>query len=199
MDLREIKGIGPAKQQKLREAGISTIEQLSRADPAQLAAKSGLPLAQVRELRARAAALAVVEDAKGFGPASVPTLASQAAKEAQATLQSALDSVADELARAQKSLVKLQRQAQDAAAELADEARTPAGRKRIVAAGRSLAVEYAEQAQDAAQKAVAFVQANAPKAIAEAREAVERATKAVKDAAATAQARIASKRNGSHR
>lgn len=136
MDLREIKGIGPAKQQKLRDAGIDTVESLARADPAKLATDAGIPLAQVREMRARAAALSVMQDAKSFGAASVPTLASEAVKGLQEAVSLTVDRLAAELEQAQKSLAMLRKQAQEAAAELTKEAKTPAGRKRIAAAGR---------------------------------------------------------------
>src|SRR5690349_21667548 len=125
MGLREIKGIGPAKQQKLRDAGIDTVEALARCEPPALAQETGIPLAQVRELKQRAAALAVVQDAKGFGPASVPTFATEAVKGIQEAFSVTLDKLADEIAAAQKSLARLQKQAQDAAQELAKEARTP--------------------------------------------------------------------------
>jgi len=175
MDLREIKGIGPAKQQKLRDAGITTVEGLARADPTKLADDAGIPLAQVREMRARAAAISVVQDAKAFGPASVPTLANEAVKGLQEAVTITLDRLAAELAAAQKSLANLQKQAQQAAQELAQEAKTADGRKRIAVAGRELAQDYASQAQDAAKKAIAYVQANAPDAIASARTQIEEA------------------------
>ncbi|MES2155840.1 MAG: helix-hairpin-helix domain-containing protein [bacterium] len=173
MDLREIKGIGPAKQQKLRDAGIASVEDLARADPTKLAAASEIPLAQVREMRARAAALTVVQDAKALGTASVPTMASEAVKGLQQAISVTVDRLAEELAQVQKSLANLQKQAADAAAELTAEAKTPAGRKRIAVASRELAQDYAGRAQDAAQKAIAYVQANAPDAIAAARVQLE--------------------------
>lgn len=190
MDLREIKGVGPAKQQKLRDAGITTIEQLARADPATLADQSGLPLAQVRELRQRASALALVQDAKGVGPASVPALADQAVRGLQGAFHVTLDRLASELAQAQKSLAKLQKQAQDAAAELAKEARTPDGRKRIAVASRELAQDYASRAQDAAAKAIAYVQANAPDAIASAKTQIGQAAATVADLSERLQATV---------
>lgn len=179
MDLREIKGIGPAKQQKLRDAGITTVEALARCNATAIATETGVPLAQVRELKQRAAALAVVQDAKGVGPASVPTFANEAVKGIQDALTVTLDRVAVEIATAQKSMARLQKQAQDAAQELAREAQTAAGRKRIAVASKELAVDYASRAQDAASKAIAYVQHNAPDAIASAKLQLQDAAKTV--------------------
>lgn len=197
MDLRQIKGIGPAKQQKLRDAGIETVEQLARIDVEAYAARTGISEPVLRECRQRAAALALVEDVKGIGAASVPTLAEQAYKNLREATQAGLDRLAAELASLQKRVAELQEQAKKAAQELADEARTAEGRARIASAAREMATEYGQKAQEATKEAVAKVQEQsrivmerAPRLVEEARLVAEKAQARVKGEADKVRARV---------
>src|ERR1041385_7442301 len=75
MDLKHVKGIGPSKQEKLKAAGVGSVEALARCDPAEVGAASGIPVAAVKEYKQKAAALSLLEDLKGVGPATVGVLA----------------------------------------------------------------------------------------------------------------------------
>lgn len=57
MSLKSIKGIGPATEEKLEEAGITTVEQLADADAVSLAEKTGVAEGRLEAFidRARAA------------------------------------------------------------------------------------------------------------------------------------------------
>ncbi|MEA3190458.1 MAG: hypothetical protein QOD77_1040 [Thermoplasmata archaeon] len=203
MDLRQIKGIGPAKQQKLRDAGIASVEQLARIDVLAVSSQTGIAEASLREYRQRAAALALVEDVKGFGAASVPALAEEAYKNLREATQAGLDRLATELGLLQKKIAELQEQAKKAAQELAEEAKTSQGRARIASAAREMATEYGQKAQDATKEALAKAQEQsrivlerAPRVVEEVRLVAEKAQARVQSEADKVKARVQGGSNG---
>lgn len=56
MSMKSIKGIGPATEEKIEEAGITTVEQLADGDAASLAEKTGVAERRLEEFIDRAKA-----------------------------------------------------------------------------------------------------------------------------------------------
>jgi predicted flap endonuclease-1-like 5' DNA nuclease len=185
MDLKSIKGIGPAKQDKLKAAGVTSVEQLARADVAAVAAKSGLPAAQVKELKHKAAALAVIEDLKGFGPGSLGTLSEQGAHSVRELYAASADWLAAEIKVAQAKLADLREEAEVLARHVAMEAKTPAGRARLAEEGLAAAQSAARTAQATGRKALAAAERQRDLALAKAKEVQKRAPEVLHQAQAT--------------
>lgn len=180
MDLDKIKGIGPAKREKLKAAGIANVEQLARCDAAAIAGKSGLPLTQVKDLKHRAAALAILEDIKGLGPGSLGAFSERGGHAVRELYAASADWLAAEIKVAQERLAELREEAEAVARHVADEARTPEGRARL-----------AGEAKVASRKALDAAERSRDRAVSKARElrqrapaALQRAEAAVKDAEA---------------
>jgi nucleotidyltransferase/DNA polymerase involved in DNA repair len=194
MDLKKIKGLGPAKAQKLAAAGIDSLEALARADPEEVANKADLPVEQVKEFKHRAAALSLIEDLKGVGPESLDTL-SQAGKESLRNLYSAsADWLEAELKLVRNRLASLQAKATDVAHHIAEESRTPEGRKRLAKETSDLARKTAADAKVAgqealvkAQKAAREIERRAPMVMKQAEAKVKAAETKVREAAAKAE------------
>jgi nucleotidyltransferase/DNA polymerase involved in DNA repair len=197
MDLKHIKGIGPSKQEKLKAAGIKDVDALARADAATVAADTGLPLATVREYKQKAAALALLEDLKGVGPATVATLAEAGVQSLKDLYTASAKRLSHELKVAQHKIEGWQDQAQKASKRIAEEAKTPEGRQKLLKESREMAIEGAQKAEAAAKQAIAYaqkesqvIQARAKEFQAKAPEYVEKAQVALKDAQAKATVQV---------
>lgn len=209
MDLKQLKGIGPAKQARLKEAGVGSVEELARCDAAAVAKSTGYTVAAVKELRQRAAALSLVEDVRNLGPASVGTFADEAIVNLKRVYDASADRLAKELKVAQERVAVWQKEVQDSTKRLVEEAQTPEGRKRIVTATKEAAADGARKAQQQARELVVMVekeskilaqrardvQEKAPEYVAEARERTQKilrdAQAEIKQVTDRAQARMA--------
>ena len=188
MDLKHIKGIGPSKQEKLKAAGIGSVDALARADVEQVAKDTGLPVSAVREYKQKAAALALLEDLKGVGPATVATLAEAGVQSLKDLTEASVDYLAKELKVAQTKIQAMQAEAAKNAKRIAEEAKTPEGRAKLVRESRELAVEGAHKAQEAAKQAIAQAQKTAKDIQEKAPQYVEKAQVVLKDAETRAKA-----------
>lgn len=193
MELKHVKGLGPAKQEKLREAGIKTIHGLAQADVEKVAARTGLPAESVREFKQKATALALIEDIKGIGPASIQVLAESGYRSAKEFYEASSERLAKELKVAQDKVKAWQAEARKQAERIREEARTPEGRKHLVAEGRELAEKTAHQVQVTVKDLAERLQAESHKALqmakdlqARAPELAKKAEAALKDAEAKA-------------
>lgn len=182
MDLKHIKGIGPAKQEKLKAAGVDSVDALARADVDTLAAKSGLPVSAVREYRQKAAALALLEDLKGVGPATVGILAEAGVQSLRDFSQASVKFLARELRIAETKVKDMQAEAAKNAKRIAVEAKTPEGRAKLVRESKALAQDSALKAQEAAKQAFAQAQKVSKDFQAKAPKYVEQAQVVLRDA-----------------
>lgn len=187
MELKHVKGLGPSKAAKLKEAGIDSVEELARADVAAVAKDSGLSASQVRDFKQRAAGITLVADAKNLGPASFQAFASEAVRNLRDVTAASLDLLRKELKTAQAKMAEMQERANVAARDLAREAKTKQGRARIGEEAKQLAQEGAAKAQDAAEKAVEWVQDESKRVLAQVRDLQANAPKYVEDAKARAE------------
>lgn len=191
MDLKHVKGIGPSKQEKLKSAGVGSVDELARCDPAAVASASGIPVATVKEYKQKAAALALLEDLKGVGPATVGVLAESGVQSLRDLYSASAKRLSRDLKVAQERIEGWQAQAKDASKRLAEQAKTPEGRKAILRESQAMAVEGAQKAQAAAKQALAnaqkeaqVLQQKAKDLQAQVPELREKATVALKDAQA---------------
>jgi nucleotidyltransferase/DNA polymerase involved in DNA repair len=189
MDLKHIKGIGPAKQEKLKAAGIDSVDALARADAAAVAKQTGIPLVSVREYKQKATGLTLLEDLKGVGPATVATLAEAGVESLKDLYTASAKRLSHELKVAQHKIEGWQEQAREASERIVAEAKTPEGRQKLLKESRAMAVEGAVKAQAAAKQAIAYaqkesqvIQARAKEFQAKAPVYVEKAQVAFKDA-----------------
>jgi predicted flap endonuclease-1-like 5' DNA nuclease len=197
MDLKHIKGIGPSKQEKLKTAGVKTVEDLARSDPAALATATGIPFATLKEYKQKAAGLAMLEDLKGVGPATVAVLAEAGVQSLKDLYTASAKRLSHELKVAQHKVEGWQEQAKDASQRIMVEAKTPEGRAKLVKESKDMAVEGAQKAQAAAKQAIAYaqkesqvIQARAREFQAKAPEYVEKAQVALKDVQAKATVQV---------
>lgn len=197
MELKLVKGIGPSKQEKLKAAGIKSVEDLARSDPIALAGETGIPVATLKEYKQKATGLALLEDLKGVGPATVATLAEAGVQSFKDLYTASAKRLSHELKVAQQKIEGWQEQARDASQRIATEAKTPEGRAKLVRESRAMAIEGAQKAQAAAKQAIAYaqkesqvLQARAKELQARAPELREKATVALKDAQAKVQANV---------
>jgi hypothetical protein len=169
MNLQEMKGLSPVRAQKLGAAGIRNVEDLARADAAALAKKTGIPAAQLRELRHRAAAHAILADLKAVGPGTLEAWNEQASEAVRELYDASRAWLAAELKSTEKQLIALRSETERLSARVAAQARTPQGRAKLAREGSKLARSTARraevaanQARKAAQKTVADVRKRAP-------------------------------------
>ena len=188
MDLKHIKGIGPAKQEKLKSAGIDSVDALARCDVDAVAQESGIPVSAVKEYKQKAAALALLEDLKGVGPATVATLAEAGVQSLKDLTEASVDFLAKELKVAQTKIQAMQAEAQKNAKRIAAEAKTPEGRQKLIKESKALAQEGAVKAQAAAKQAIAQAQKTAKDFQEKAPQYVEKAQVVLKDAETRAKA-----------
>lgn len=197
MDLKHIKGLGPAKQEKLKSAGVESVQDLARCDPDAVAAGSGLSAATVRELKQKATGLALLEDLKGVGPATVRTLAEAGVQSLKDLYTASAKRLSREMKVAQERIEGWQDQAREASQRIVAEAKTPEGRQKLLKESRAMAVEGVQKAQAATRQALAYaqkeaqvLQARAKEIQARAPELREKAQVALKDAQAKVQANV---------
>ncbi len=110
-DLAQIDSLSQARRRLLEAAGVSTAEDLARSDVADLARKTGIPEAPLRDFRHKAAALVVHEAIRSvgltlrvIGPASIPALA-------EVATEGLLQAVAGSLRRGLEGLEAIRRPA----------------------------------------------------------------------------------------
>jgi hypothetical protein len=185
MDLKQIKGLGPSKQEKLKAAGVTTVDSLARADIAAVAAKSGLDAKLVKELKQKATGLVLVEDLKGIGPATLGTLSQASAESLRELYDAGADWLAAEVQLAQAKLAELQKQAEQLATRVAADAKTPAGRRALADDAREAAMDAAVKVEAAGRKVAAAAKDASVQLVAAARTAQERAPGLLAQAEAT--------------
>lgn len=197
MDLKHVKGIGPSKQEKLKAAGITSVDELARCDPIVVSGDSGIPVATLKEYKQKAAGLTLLEDLKGVGPATVGTLAEAGIQSLKDLYTASAKRLSHELKVAQQRIEGWQDQAREASKRIAEQAKTPEGRQKLLKESKDMAFEGAAKAQQAAKQAVAYAQkesqvlaAKAKELQARAPELREKATVALKDAQARVQANV---------
>lgn len=197
MDLKHIKGIGPAKQEKLKAAGVKSVADLAHADVDALAAETGIAAATLREAKQKAAGLQLLEDLKGVGPATVATLAEAGVQSLKDLYSASAKRLSHELQVAQHRIEGWQDQAREASKRIAEQAKTAEGRQKLLKESRDMAIEGATKAQAAAKQAIAYaqkeaqvIQARAKEFQAKAPEYVEKAQVALKDAQAKATVQV---------
>jgi hypothetical protein len=71
MSLKSIKGIGPATEEKIEEAGITTMEQLANGDAASLAEKTGVAEGRLEKFIDRARAASKASESKFESPSKL--------------------------------------------------------------------------------------------------------------------------------
>lgn len=75
MDLTVIKGLGPARRDKLEQAGIDTIKALAGSTPSELSEQVGISEGTLERLRDQATELAELLEIDGIGEATLQELA----------------------------------------------------------------------------------------------------------------------------
>lgn len=148
MELKHIKGIGPAKQSKFADAGVDTVEALARADVAELARKTEMSEDQVREFKQKAVALQLMEDVKGIGPQTVVTLAQAGITSLRELYEASAERVAKEAKVARERALEWQDEAQRLAARVRDESKTPEGRRKLLKESADASRVAAKRTQD---------------------------------------------------
>src|SRR5687768_17684418 len=131
MELKHIKGIGPSKQEKLKAAGVKTVEDLARSDPIALAGETGLPVATLKEYKQKAAGLAMLEDLKGVGPATVGILSEAGIQSLKDLYSASAKRLSHELKVAQERIEGWQEQARDASQRIVAEIGRASCRERV--------------------------------------------------------------------
>ncbi|MGB1586420.1 MAG: DUF4332 domain-containing protein, partial [Thermoplasmatota archaeon] len=193
MELKHIKGVGPAKQEKLKAAGITDVTSLAHGDVADIAAKSGLSEAQVREYKQKAVALNLIADIKGMGPETVKSLAQSGVRSLQDLYEASAEYLAKQAKVAQEQAKAWQTEAKKLADHVATEAKTPEGRKKLAGEAKDVAqaaakatqeklVDLYHNAQKEGEAAIAKAKDLKEKAPAYVHEARDKAEKALKDA-----------------
>lgn len=74
MDLTVIKGLGPARREKLESAGVETIDGLSDAGIEELSEEVGISASLLNDFQQQAKALVRLKDLEGVGPANLEKL-----------------------------------------------------------------------------------------------------------------------------
>lgn len=159
MELKQIKGIGPAKQAKLEEAGIKNVKDLAKCDVAAVAKAADISEEHLKEYKQKAIGMVLLEDVKDMGPATVQTLAEAGIRSARDLYEASSERIAAEAKVAQQQVQEWQAEAKVLMERVRSESKTPEGRQKLIAEGK-----------DAAQKAARIVQA-------ESKAALERAQK----------------------
>jgi predicted flap endonuclease-1-like 5' DNA nuclease len=175
MELKHIKGIGPAKQAKLQEAGIKDVQDLAHADVTAVAAKSGISADSVKQYKESAVALQLLQDVKGIGPGTVKTLAEAGIKSLKDLYEASTDYVAAQARVAQDTAVKMQTDAKVLYEHVLEESKTPEGRQKLAAEGRDLAKRAAARTKSTLEDILATAQKEGEAAIAKAKELRETA------------------------
>ncbi len=186
MDLKHIKGIGPSKQEKLKAAGIHSVDEMARSDVVELSQKTGITESSLREYKQKATGLSLIEDLKSVGPATVTVLAEAGVESLKDLYEASTDWLAKELKVAQAKAKQIQREAADAAKHVAEGAKTSEGRKQLLIEGRDLAQKTAKNAEKITREAIARAQKDGEMVMAKAQEFRAKAPEVVAKAKATA-------------
>lgn len=187
MELNQIKGIGPAKQAKLKEAGITDVPSMAHADVADVAQRTGFSEKTVREYKERATALLLMQDLKGVGPATIETLASAGVRSLRDLYEASSERLAAELKVAQARVREWQVEAEKLAQRVAEESKTPEGRQRLLAEGRTRATEAYQRGQEATAAFVERLRQDGERLLQKAQELRETAPERAKEYRAKAE------------
>lgn len=187
MDLKHIKGIGPAKQTKLKDAGISNVADLASANVDAVAKKSGLSASLVKDYKERAVALQLLQDVKGVGPSTVKALAESGIKSLQDLAKASAEFVAAEAKVAQGKAKDMVLEAEKLAKHVAEGAKSSEGRKQLVAEGKDLAERAAKKTEATVKDLLAQAQKEGEAAIAKAKEIQAKAPEMLHDYRAKAE------------
>lgn len=175
MELKHIKGIGPAKQAKLQEAGIKDVHDMAHADVDAVAAKSGISATSIKQYKESAVALQLLEDVRGIGPATVKTLAEAGIKSLKDLYEASTDYVVAQTKVAQEKAVKMQEDAKTLYERVREEAKTPEGRQKLAAEGREFAKHAAQRTKTTIEELLQTAQKEGEVAITKAKELREKA------------------------
>ncbi len=181
MELKHIKGIGPSKQAKLAAAGIESVEALARADPEEVATKSGLPLESVKDYKQKAVALTLMEDIKGIGPQTVVTLAQAGITSLKDLYDASAERVAAEARVAREKALEWQAEAKKLAEHVRDEAKTPEGRRKLLKESADASKAAARKTQDTLVSLYGMARDEGEAAIQKAHDLRERAPQQLHD------------------
>lgn len=175
MELSSIKGIGPAKQEKLEKAGIKLVRDLVDADLAKLSEETGISHETLKNYQEQAVGQALISDAKHLGPESLRTLADAgitSLKDLAMRGKNLLQREAEELS---KRTDLLKNKAVEVAKHVRDEAKTADGRKKLVEEAKETAQTVAKSTEAHAKDAYAKARHTGEDAIARALELKEKA------------------------
>lgn len=181
MELKHIKGIGPAKQAKLTEAGVKDVRALAEADLDAVAKTTGISVATLKEYKEAAVGMLLMEDIKGMGPNTVKTLAEAGVKSLKDLYEASTDYVAAQTKVAQEKAGKWQEEAKTLYERVRADAQTSEGRQKLVAEGKDLAKKAAETTQKTATELFERAQKEGEAAIAKAKELREKAPDMLQD------------------
>jgi len=181
MELKHIKGIGPAKQSKFADAGIGSVEALARADVATLAAKTGMSEAQVREFKQKAVALTLMEDVKGMGPQTVVTLAQAGITSLKDLYEASTERISKEAKVARERALEWQDEAKALAARVREESKTPEGRRKLLGEAADASKAAARKTQDTLVDLYHKARQEGEAAIARAQEVREKAPQNIQE------------------
>lgn len=181
MELKHIKGIGPAKQQKLKDAGISSVEELAKADIAKLVEATGMSEAALKEYKGKAVGLTLINDLKGITPETVKTLAMSGIDSLKELYEASAERIAAEAKVAKENVEKWQQEAKDLANRVAEDAKTPEGRTKLRHEAVELAEKTVQKTRDVAVELYHKVQHDGEVAIAKAKEIQEKAPEMLKE------------------
>lgn len=181
MELKHIKGIGPAKQTKFADAGVDSVEALARADVAALARKTGMSEEQVREFKQKAVALTLMEDVKGMGPQTVVTLAQAGITSLRELYEASAERVAKETKVAREKALEWQDEAKALAARVREESKTPEGRRKLLGEAADASRAAARKTQDTLVDLYQKARREGEAAIARAQEMREKAPRNIQE------------------
>jgi len=191
MELKHIKGIGPAKQAKLNEAGIADVETMAQADVAAVVGKTGFSETTVKEYKERAVALVLLRDMRGIGPATVQTLAEAGVRSLKDLYEASAERLAKEAEVARERVQEWQQEAKRVMEHVREGSRTPEGRRRLAQEGKDLAVTSARKAQEATAELIERLQRDGEAALQKAQQLRQEAPEKAKEYRAKAEELIA--------
>ncbi len=181
MELKHIKGIGPSKQQKLKEAGVESVEDLAKADIAKVAKATGLSEASLKEFKGKAVGLTLIQDLKGITPETVKTLAMSGIDSLKDLYEASAERVAAELKVAKDKAEKLQADAKALADRVKEDAKTAEGRTKLRQEGVALAEKAVEKSRDVALDLYEKARKDGEAAIQKAKDIQEKAPAMLKE------------------
>lgn len=181
MVFKHIKGLGPAKQEKLAASGVTDMRSLAAADVDAVAKKSGLKAADIKAWKEEAVGMNLIEDVKGIGPATVRTLAQAGVKSLKDLYDASSEFIAAEAKVAQDKAAKWQAEAKVLATRVAEDAKTSEGRKKLAGEAKNVAVAAAKKTEETGKDIFARVKHDGEAAVAKAMELKDSAPAALQD------------------